>query len=200
MPVLCFLKSGALNSRAWLGLAFLLLVCECALPQGLLCCPGHIEWIPTLWTSPWRRCLGNTKTLGSVMGWKEDLTCRGCESRQDRNVLAWTKWVTNSSIFRAGLAAGPCESRCPPQEGVQGSDYVKSQEQVQGYRRHCAILIRSLDWPFSQVAVDSTSSSAINYFLWPWQSWRTLRAHLLFLHPSIGVWMSNLATLVSVAS
>ena len=47
----------------------------------------------------------------------------------------------------------------------QGSDYMKSQEQVQDYRKHCAILIRSLYWPYSRVAVDSTSSSAINYFL-----------------------------------
>ena len=47
----------------------------------------------------------------------------------------------------------------------QGSDDVKSQEQVQGYRKHCASLIRSLYWSYSQVAVDSASSSAINYFL-----------------------------------
>lgn len=39
----------------------------------------------------------------------------------------------------------------PHRKVSQGSDYVKSQEQVQGYRKHCAILIRSLYWPYSQV-------------------------------------------------
>lgn len=67
--------------------------CECAFAQWWLCSPGHTHWVaplPPLWTALWRRCSGNIRTPGSGMGWKEDLTLRGCENCQNRNVVAWT--------------------------------------------------------------------------------------------------------------